>query len=95
MVPPHLSKVKEEHIPSLRGYKLIYETTPDGSCLDSAFAVHVYEDPNEVVKLKKMLNLHVIENWDNHYCEFFSFLLKRLLELASMQKKSVSQIRRK
>ena len=76
VVPPHLSKVKEEHIPSLRGYKLIYETIPDGSCLDSAFAVHVYEDPNEVVKLKKMLIRHVIENWDNHYCEFFSFPFK-------------------
>ena len=67
IIPHHLSQVAKEHHSKLRGYKLRYKAEPNGACLDNCLAVHVYEDEDEGPKVKKRLNHHVAENWDNYY----------------------------
>ena len=66
-IPDHLHPVKEKHLSNLRGYRMVYRSQPDGACLDSCAAVHVYEDADEASKLKKRVNHHVADNWDNYY----------------------------
>ena len=63
----HLSGVMKKHLPKLRGYKLRYKVEGNGACLDNCLAVHVYEDKEEGPKVKKRLNNHVADNWDNYY----------------------------
>lgn len=66
-IPDHLHPVKEEHLSKLRGYKMIFKSQPNGACLDNCAAVHIYEDVDEAPKLKKRVNYHVADNWDNYY----------------------------
>ena len=66
-IPQHLSKVHEEHLPNLRGYRMRFEADPNGACLDNCVSVHVYEDEDEGPKVKKRVNNHVADNWDNYY----------------------------
>ena len=35
--------------------------------MDNCAAVHIYEDVDEAPKLKKRVNYHVADNWDNYY----------------------------
>ena len=66
-IPSHLSPVMQKHLPKLRGYRMKYNSEPNGACLDNCVAVHVYEDEEEASKLKKRINNHVADNWDNYY----------------------------
>ena len=63
----HLHGVKQEHLPDLRGFSLRYKATPDGACLTNCAAVHIYEDEDEGSKLKKRVNHHIADNWENYY----------------------------
>ena len=66
-IPQHLSPVKAKHLPLLGGLKLRFKTKPDGACLDSCLAVHVYEDKGEASNMKKRINNHVADIWENYY----------------------------
>ena len=44
-----------------------YETIPNGDCSENALSVHVYEDEKEGPKVKRRINHHVADNWDNYY----------------------------
>ena len=59
-----IAQVHDEHLPMLRGYKLRFVTKPDGACFDSAAAVHIFGNPDENIKVKRMLNCHIADNWD-------------------------------
>ena len=63
-IPDHLSGVLLEHLPKLRGYKMIFKADSNGACLQNCFAVHAYEDQDEAPKLKKKLNNYVADNWN-------------------------------
>ena len=65
--PNCIGKVHEKHVSLLRGYKLRYKATPDGACLTNCFAVHAYEDEDEGPKVKRMINNHMADNWENVY----------------------------
>ena len=65
--PNCIGKVHEKHISLLRGYKLRYKATPDGACLTNCFAVHAYEDEEEGPRVKRMINNHMADNWENVY----------------------------
>ena len=66
-IPQQLSSVKVNHLPLLNGYKLRFQTKPNGACLDSCLAVHVYEDEAESFHVKSRINNHVADHWDNYY----------------------------
>ena len=66
-ISTHLSPVMAKHLPKLRGYRQRFRVKPDGACLDHCLAVHVYEDANEGKNVKKRVNKHVADNWDNYY----------------------------
>ena len=66
-ISTHLSPVMAKHLPKLRGYRQRFRVKPDGACLDHCLAVHVYEDANEGKHVKKRVNKHVADNWDNYY----------------------------
>ena len=66
-IPDHLSSVKESHLPDLRGYRMKFDANPNGACLDMCVAVHVYEDEEEGPKVKRRINNHVADNWENYY----------------------------
>ena len=68
-LPPHLSQVHEKHLSKLRGYKMRYLVRPDGACFDTAIATHIFEDPDESTKLRKMLNMHIIDHYDSYYSD--------------------------
>ena len=65
--PNCITKVHEKHISLLRGYKLRYKATPDGACLTNCFAVHAFEDESEGIKVKRMINNHMADNWEEVY----------------------------
>lgn len=66
-IPKHLSAVKEKHLSKLRGYKMKYNSKPNGACLENSASVHFYEDEGEGEKLKRRINNHIADNWDNFY----------------------------
>ena len=66
-VPKHLQKVNHNHLAKLKGFQMMYKTIGNGACLENALAVHVYEDENEGSKVKRRINNHVADNWDNFY----------------------------
>ena len=62
--PNCVSKVQERHLPLLRGFKWRFKATPDGACLTNCFAVHAYEDEDEGLKVKRMVNNYIADNWE-------------------------------
>ena len=66
-IPKHLLGVNEQYLSELRGYSMIYKVFGDGACLTNCAAVHIYEDADEGPKLKKKVNHHIADNWDNYY----------------------------
>ena len=66
-IPKHLAGVHPIHIPMLKGFKMIYKTLGNGRCLENSVAVHVFENEDEGVNVKKMVNNHIADNWENFY----------------------------
>ena len=66
-IPKHLKGVNKKHLPKLRGFKMLYKALADGRCLQNCLAVHGYEDENEGYDIKKLVNHHIADNWDNYY----------------------------
>ena len=66
-IPKHLNSVNKKHFEKLKGFHMFYKTIPNGSCLENSLAVHVYEDEREGEKVKRRINHHVADNWDNYY----------------------------
>ena len=62
----NLSKVKNEHLPLLKGYNSVFKAEANVACVQNCVAVHFYGDPKEGTKVKKVLNQHIAENW-NYY----------------------------
>ena len=68
-IPKHLSKVKEKHLKHLKGFRMKFDSPPNGSCLETCAAVHIYENEKEGRNLKRRVNHHMAENWDGYYDE--------------------------
>ena len=66
-VPNHLASVHKKHLSKLRGYRLKYNSKPNGACLENSAAVHIYENEDDGSELKKRINNHIADNWDNFY----------------------------
>ena len=65
--PKLLSNVKVEHLSKLKGYKFIFKAKPNGACLTNCAAIHIHEDENEGEEVKKKVNNHIADNWENYY----------------------------
>jgi hypothetical protein len=46
---------------------MFHKSKANGACLENSIAVHVYEDESEGEKVKRRINHHVADNWDNYY----------------------------
>ena len=66
-IPKHLNPVQARHLPYLKGYRMIYKVFGNGACAQNATAVHLYEDEEEANKVKKKVNEHIADNFDNYY----------------------------
>ena len=51
----------------LRGYRMRFNALDNGACLENCVAAHVYENEEDGMKVKRRVNLHVADNWDNYY----------------------------
>ena len=69
VLPKHLSSVHPVHIPELRGYRMIYKTLGNGRCLENSIAVHLFENEDEGVNVKKIVNEHIADNYENCYAD--------------------------
>ena len=56
-----------KHLSKLRGFKLIYKALANGRCLQNCLAVHGYEEEDEGIEIKKIVNHHIADNWDYYY----------------------------
>ena len=65
--PEYLSEVNEKHIKHLRGFKMLYKAEPNGACLTNCDAMFIYEDENKSVDMKRTINDHIVEHWENFY----------------------------
>ena len=63
----HVVPVYDAHIPKLKGFKLRYKTIGDGACFTNAIAVHVSKDEKESKNIKRRINHHIADNFDNFY----------------------------
>ena len=63
----HVVPVHDAHISKLKGFKLRYKTIGDGACFTNAIAVHVSKDENESKNIKRRLNHHIADNYENFY----------------------------
>ena len=66
-IPSHLFPVQEKHLPFLRGYRMRYKAEANGACAQSCTAVHIHEDEGESREVKKRINNHIADNWDEYY----------------------------
>ena len=82
-----LSKVHEGHIPQLHGYEVVYKVKGNGACLANAASVHLYGSENESKNLKRKMNKHIVENWDNFYCEKVALPFTETVGVGSKAKK--------
>ena len=71
-IPKHLSSVQKRHLKSLNGYKMIYKTKPNGAFAQNATAVHIHENEEEALGMKRMINNHIADNFDSHYKNFIA-----------------------
>ena len=69
VIPKHLSSVHPVHIPELKGYRMIYKTLGNGRCLENSIAVHLFENEDEGINVKKIVNEHIADNYENCYAE--------------------------
>ena len=81
-----LSEVHEGHLSQLRGYKVMYETKGDGMCLINAAAVHLYESEEKAKDLRKVVNKHIIDNWD-FYCDLVEYPFSDVIGVGKNAKK--------
>ena len=44
-----------------------FKALANGACLTNCAAVHIYEEADEGPKVKKRVNNHIADNWDNYY----------------------------
>ena len=44
-----------------------YNSKPNGACLENSTSVHIYENEEDGPELKKRINHHIADNWDNFY----------------------------
>ena len=61
--PQQISRVKPKHLPQLKGFQFIYKTLGNGRCLENSLAMHLYQNEEEAVKVKKKVNNHLADNW--------------------------------
>ena len=66
-IPNHLSSVHVNHLSKLRGYRMKHNSKANGACLENSASVHFYEIEEEGSELKKRINNHIADNWDNFY----------------------------
>ena len=63
--------VRQSHISLTKGFKYVYRVKGNGACLENSAAVHLYGDENKGEKVKRMLNDHIVENYDYYELKLF------------------------
>ena len=62
-----LKRINDEHLSQLSGFTSYYKSIPNGACLTHSAAVHIYNDENERINVKRKVNNHIADNYDNFY----------------------------
>ena len=62
-----LNKVHERHVKYLKGFKYVMKAKADGACLNNSAAMYIFEDENKGCEVKKMVNEHIVNNWNCFY----------------------------
>ena len=78
-LPRHLSSVHTAHLPLLKGFKMLYKTLGNGRCLENSIAVHIFENEDEGINVKKMINNHIADNFENYYHNIINLPYKEVI----------------
>ena len=78
-LPKHLSSVHTAHLPLLKGFKMLYKTLGNGRCLENSVAVHIFENEDEGINVKKMINNHIADNFENYYHNIINLPYKEVI----------------
>ena len=62
-----IEPVREEHIPILKGFKMIHKGISNGACLTFCAAVHVHDDERHGPIVKMKINHQMADNFDDFY----------------------------
>ena len=76
-----VSENKFENVPDnikhhTSGDDLVLSIVPDGACLPRAGAAHIFEDQNEGIRFRSVINTHIADRWF-YYSEKIAFPYKR------------------
>ena len=85
-VPKHLSSVHAAHLQQLKGLKMIYNSLGNGRCLENSVAVHIFENEDEGESVKKKINNHIADNWDEYYQNKLTLPYKETVGVGEMLK---------
>ena len=66
-VSKHLEDVNPFHLPKLRGFTKRYKALGNGACLTNCVAFHLSGEEKKGGEVKKIVNHHIADNWDNFY----------------------------
>ena len=78
-IPNHLSGVREEHLPSLQGFRMKYKVRGNGRCLENCTAIHTLGDEEEGIEIRKMINNRMADDWESYWKTKIALPFKEVL----------------
>ena len=73
-----LFDVKEAHVSSLNGFKSYMKIVGNGACLENCTAMHLFKDQALGVKVKRIVNDHMVSNLD-YYSNMIQYPYKEFI----------------
>ena len=71
-LPPHLKQVPDNIKHFTNTDDIILKIVPDGACAPRAGAAHIFEDQDEGIRFRSVINTHIADRW-SYYSEKISF----------------------
>ena len=68
-IPSHLRQVNPQHLPLLKGYKMICPAVGNGACGTNCGLIHIMEDNDKKssMQMKRKINEHIADHYDSVY----------------------------
>ena len=76
-LPAHLKNIPDNIKHFAKNDDLILTIVPDGACAPRAGAAHIFEDQNEGIRFRSVINTHIADRFWDYYCHRVSFPYKR------------------
>ena len=80
LLPPGFKHVPKNIKHLTKSDDLVLSIVPDGACLPRAGAAHIFEDQNEGIRFRSVINTHMVDRW-SYYSEKIAFPYKREIGL--------------